>query len=97
MNPCEREHTVYDLHEALETHARESQAPFPVRRQSLREMVRRAHIDAPILEDELREIQRRLGTTAERPGDVDRASIIGHQLTNLMCLVVLMQGLSEMN
>ena len=50
-----------------------------------------------ILEEELREIQRRLGTTAERPGDVDRASIIGHQLTNLMCLVVLMQGLSEMN
>lgn len=97
MTPHEREHTVYDLREALDAHARESQAPFPVRRQSLQEMVERAHIDAPKLEKELREIQRRLGTAEEQPGDVDRASSVGHQLTNLMCLVVLMQGLSDTN
>ena len=63
----------------------------------MREMVERAHSDAPILEKELRDIQRRLGTAAEQPGDVDRASVIGHQLTNLMCLVVLMEGLSDAN
>ncbi len=97
MSPHGCEHSVYQLREALDVHARESHAPFPVRRQSLREMVERAHSDAPILEKELRDIQRRLGTAAEQPGDVDRASVIGHQLTNLMCLVVLMEGLSDAN
>jgi len=97
MPPPECEHSIYDLRAALDIHARESQAPFPVRRQSLREIVERAHADAPALQRELGEIQRRLGTAGEQPGDVDRASVIGHQLTNLTCLAVLMQGLTEMN
>ena len=97
MPQKECDHSVYDLRAALDIHAHDSQAPFPVRRQSLREIVERAHADAPVLEKELNDIQRRLGTSAERPGDVDRASAIGHQLTNLTCLAVLMQGLSEMN
>jgi hypothetical protein len=97
MSPRESEHSVYDLRAALDMHARESHEPFPARRQSLREIVLRAHADAPVLERELKEIQRRLGTAAEQLGDVERASAVGHQLTNLTCLAVLMQGLTEMN
>jgi hypothetical protein len=61
----------------------------------LREIVRRANADAPVLEQELKEIQHRLGTPAERPNDLDRASSVGHQLTNLMCLAVLMKGIPD--
>jgi hypothetical protein len=91
------DHSVYDLRAALDLHAHGSDSPIQARRRSLQEIVDRAHHDAPVLERELSEIQRRLGTPAERPGDVDRASIIGHQLTNLTCLAVLMQGLTDMN
>ena len=97
MSPRESEHSVYDLRAALDFFARESQAPFPVRRQSLRDIVLRAHADAPVLERELKEIQQRLGTTGEQPGDVERASAVGHELTNLTCLAVLMEGLNAMN
>jgi hypothetical protein len=95
--PRESEHSVYDLRAALDIHSQESGAPFLERRQSLRDIVQRAHADAPVLERELSEIQRRLGTAAERPGDVERASAVGHQLTNLTCLAVLMEGLNAMN
>ena len=64
MSPRESDHSVYDLRAALDMHARESHEPFPARRQSLREIVLRAHADAPVLERELKEIQRRLGTAA---------------------------------
>ena len=97
MTPREMDHSINDLDSALTVFARESQAPFPARRQALREIARRASSDAPVLEQELREIQRRLGTQAERPGDIDRASAVGHHLTNLMCLAVLMQGFTEAN
>ena len=97
ITPREKEHTIDDLDSALTTYARESRAPFPVLRESLHEIVRRANSDAPVLEQELKEIQRRLGTPAEKPGDLDRASVVGHQLTNLMCLTVLMQGMTEAN
>ncbi len=97
MPQKECDHSVYDLRAALDIHAHDSQTPFLARRQSLREIVDKAHADAPVLEKELYDIQRRLGTAAEKPGDVDRASAIGHQLTNLTCLAVLMQGLSEMS
>jgi hypothetical protein len=97
ISPRESEHSVYDLRAALDIHSQESQVPFPARRQSLRDIVLRAHADAPVLERELMEIQRRLGAEAEQPGDVDRASAVGHQLTNLTCLAVLMEGLNAMN
>lgn len=81
----------------MDLHAAESNAPFLVRRRSLQEIVDRAHIDAPVLEQELSDIQKRLGTPAERPGDIDRVSAIGHQLTNLACLAVLLEGLKNMD
>jgi hypothetical protein len=96
-SPRESEHSVYDLRAALDIHSQKSAAPFPVRRQSLRDIVLRAHADAPMLERELKEIQQRLGTAGEQPGDVERASAIGHELTNLTCLAVLMEGLNAMN
>jgi len=87
--------TVYDLHMALSAYARESRAPFQQLRQGLQEVVRRIYSDAPLLEQELKEIQRRLGTPDERPEDMLRAPVIGHELTNMMCLAVLVQGMNK--
>jgi len=87
--------TVYELHTALTAYARESGAPFQYLRQGLRGVVRRIYSDAPVLEQELKVIQRRLGTPEEQPGDMARVVVIGHQLTNMMCLAVLMQGLNK--
>ena len=87
--------TVYDLHVALSAYARESRAPFQQLRHGLRDVVRRIYAEAPGLEQELKEIQRRLGTPDERPDDMERAAVIGHELTNMMCLAVLVQGLNR--
>jgi hypothetical protein len=96
MNPEHCEYpTVFDLHAALSIYARESRAPFQNLRQSLREIVRRIYSDAPALEQELKEIQRRLGTTDERPEDMTRVVVIGHQLTNMMCLAILVKGMNK--
>ena len=89
----EGKYTVYDLHAALSVFAQESQAPFQNLRQTFREIVRRLHSDAPILEHELQEIQARLGTPGEQPADLERAALIGHRLTNLMCLAVMAKGM----
>jgi hypothetical protein len=94
MNLLEDEHSIDHLASALETYAQGTPAAFHVRRLSLQEIVRRANSDSTMLERELKEIERRLGTPAERPGDLDRATAVGHQLTNQMCLAVLMQGLA---
>ena len=96
MSSEKREYpTVYDLHVALSAYARESRAPFQHLRQELRDVVRRIYSDAPVLEQELKEIQRRLGTPSEQQDDMLRATVIGHQLTNMMCLAVLMKGLNK--
>jgi hypothetical protein len=87
--------TVYELHAALAAYSRESGAPFQCLRQGLREVVRHIYSDAPVLEQELKGIQRRLGTPDEQPGDMVRVVELGHQLTNMMCLAVLMQGLNK--
>jgi hypothetical protein len=95
MNPEESEPPVYNLHLALTLYARESRAPFPLRRKNLMEIVRNLDGDAARLEQEIARIQKRLGTADEEPGDLDRAKVAGHRLSNLMCLAVLMQGLKE--
>ncbi|HZL45579.1 MAG TPA: hypothetical protein VFC28_05075 [Opitutaceae bacterium] len=93
MSSEKREYpTIYDLHLALSAYARESRAPFQQLRQSLREAVRRIFSEAPLLEQELKEIQRRLGTSEERPDDMPRAALVGHELTNMMCLAVLVRS-----
>lgn len=95
MNSAENEPPVYNLHLALTLYARESRAPFPLRRRNLMEIVRNIDVDAALLEQEIARIQKRLGTQDEQPGDVDRVRVAGHRLSNLMCLAVLMQGLKE--
>ena len=96
MNSEKREYpTVYEIHAALSAYATGSRAPFQQLRNGLREIIRSIYSDAPVLEQELKEIQRRLGTPDERPGDMLRAAVIGHELTNMMCLAVLMQGLNN--
>jgi hypothetical protein len=87
--------TVYDLHVALSAFAQESRPPFQQLRQGVREVVRRIYSEAPLLEHELKIIQARLGTPGEQPDDMVRATTLGHELTNMMCLAVLMQGLNR--
>jgi len=95
MNAAESEATVYNLHLALTLYARESQSPFPQRRRTLMEWVRRIDADAVFLEQEVARIQTRLGTPAEQQDDVERVKTAGHRLSNLLCLAVLLQGLKE--
>jgi hypothetical protein len=94
MSTEESKYTVDDLHAALSVYAQESQAPFQHLRQTFREIVRRLHSDAPVLERELKEIQARLGLPAERSTDIERAASLGHRLTNLICLAVGTKGLA---
>jgi hypothetical protein len=95
MNPAESDPPVCNLHLALTLYARESRAPFPLRRRNLMEIVRSIDADAVLLEQEIARIQQRLGSSDEQPEDLDRAKVAGHRLSNLMCLAVLMQGLKE--
>jgi hypothetical protein len=87
--------TVEELHAALSIYARESRPPFQNLRQGLREVVRRIYTDAPALEEELKRIQKRLGTPGEQAGDMPRVITIGHELTNMMWLAILMQGMNK--
>ena len=95
LPPPEKTCPSEEFHSAMAGYARVSRAPFPARRRSLLESVRRADSDAHALEQELREIQRRLGTPAEGLGDLDRATTIGHQLANLMWQALLMQEIAS--
>jgi len=40
--------------------------------------------DEPQLRAMLEQIQLRLGTSAEQPGDIERACAVGHELNNLL-------------
>jgi hypothetical protein len=41
------------------------------------------------LADDLRILEQRLGTSEERPADLDQAQMLGHQIRNLLCMTVL--------
>lgn len=87
--------TVENLRMALSAYAEESGAPFQNLRQGLRDLVRQIASDAPPLEQELKNIQQRLGTPCERPDDMNRCAVIAHLLTNLMCMALLVQGMDK--
>jgi len=90
MYPTREDIPEYDFHQVLTRYNEGSRAPFGRRRQILMDMVRRVRSDAPALEQEIAEIQVRLGTPDERPGDLDRANAVAHRLTNIMCIAMLM-------
>jgi hypothetical protein len=85
--------SAYDFQTVLSEHRHQSYAPFPLFRQALTEAVRKVHADAPVMELELTDLQRRLGTTNEKAGDFERAELVGHRLSNLMCIVLLSRDL----
>jgi hypothetical protein len=95
MSTPDSESVAYNLHMVLSMYARESRAPFPMRRQMLMGIVRDLDPEAPRLETEVRAIQARLGTPNERPGDIERAKVVAHRLSALMCLAVLAQGVKD--
>ncbi len=79
----------YKLHLALSIYARESMQPVTPQRQALMEAVNRHFAKAPMIEHEIAELQRRLGTPQERPDDLERANKAAHQLANMMCMALL--------
>ncbi len=83
----------YKLHLALSILAQESLKPIVPQRRALMETVGRQFTDAPSIEHEIAEIQRRLGTPDERAGDMERAKQAAHQLANMMCTALLMRDL----
>lgn len=51
--------------------------------------------DVLALKQQVIEIERRLGTPAERKNDLDRAQTLAHRLANLMFMALLVEGLVE--
>lgn len=95
--PPERDspHEYYKLHLALSIFAQESLKPVIPQRRALMEAVSRQFSNAPLMEHEIAEIQRRLGTPGERPGDMERAKQAAHQLANMMCTALLLRGIGD--
>ena len=93
--PPDRENLreYYKLHLALSIYAQESLGPVIPQRRVLMEAVGRQFADAPMLEREIAEIQRRLGTPDERLGDLERANSVAHQLANMMATALLMRSM----
>ena len=83
----------YKLHLALSIFAQESLKPVIPQRRALMEAVSRQFSNAPLIEREVAEIQRRLGTPDERPGDMERAKQDAHQLANMLCTALLLRSL----
>jgi hypothetical protein len=72
-------------------YAQESLKPVTPQRRALMDAVNRQFSHAPVIEREIVEIQRRLGTPNERPDDMDRAKIVTHQLANMLCTTLLLR------
>jgi hypothetical protein len=51
--------------------------------------------DAPARVRELAEIQRRLGTRHEQPGDLDRVNALARQLSNLLYAAFMMEDFEQ--
>lgn len=82
----------YKLHLALSIYAQEQLKPITPERRALMDAVGRQFSDAPLIEREIIEIQRRLGSPEERPDDFERAKVIAHKLANMMCSVLLLRN-----
>jgi predicted XRE-type DNA-binding protein len=89
----ERDHPSehYKLHLALSIYAQENLRPVAPQRQALMEAVNRQFSHAPMIQREIAEIQRRLGTPSERPDDMERAKVAAHQLANMLCTALLIR------
>lgn len=78
---------------ALALHASATgSSPAPCRR-SLMEQICQCDAAAARLRNEISRIQQRLGTAAERPGDLEHAHSAAHRLSNLMTAVLLTRDL----
>ena len=83
----------YKLHLALSIYAQESLKPIIPQRRALMEAVSRQFSHAPMIEREIAELQGRLGTPREQPGDLERAKAAAHQLANMLCTALLLRGI----
>jgi hypothetical protein len=87
----------YNLHFVLSLFARQSLRPVVPQRRMLMESVARIYPGASMLEREIAEIQVRLGTSRERSGDMDRAKVAAHTLSNMICAALLMRDMERLD
>jgi hypothetical protein len=85
------------LHLALAIRALGTRSPFSTRRRAFMETLSVQRPDMVALEEEVQEIQHRLGTPAENPNDLERAKMLAHKLANLMCAAILKRDLASEN
>ncbi len=90
MPPVSGEPPGYNLHFVLSLYARQNARPVITQRRALMDSVAGLYPGAPALEQEIGEIQGRLGTLRERPGDLERAKVAAHTLSNMICAALLM-------
>jgi hypothetical protein len=88
---CDGACDYYKLHLALSIYAQESLMPITPQRGMLMESVSRQFSQARVLEGEIAEIQRRLGTPEERLDDMERANKAAHRLANMVCTALLLR------
>ena len=71
--------------------------PAPARRSpSLFANARTPIPGVPALQSELTDLQNRLGTASERPGDLTRVREVAHKLNNLLCVALLRDQLARL-
>ncbi len=90
LPPAPGEPPGYSLHLALSLFARQNLSPVVPRRRALMASVAGIYPGAPALEREITEIQGRLGTSNERPDDMERARVAAHRLSNMICAGLLL-------
>ncbi len=90
MPPLPGDPPGYNLHFVLSLYARHGLRPVVPQRRALMESVAGIYPDATALEREISEIQSRLGTPGERAGDLQRANVAAHALSNMICAALLM-------
>lgn len=95
--PSERDsqRSYYKLHRALSIYAQQCVQPITPQRRALMEAVSRQFSHAPLIEREITEIERRLGTPRERSDDMERANRAAHQLANMMCTALLFRDFGD--
>jgi len=89
MPPVSGDPPGYNLHFALSLYARQNARPVIAQRHTLMASVAGLYPRASALEQEIWEIQGRLGTLWERPGDLERVNAAAHTLSNMICAALL--------
>ncbi len=96
ISPASGAPPAYNLHFVLSLYARHGLQPIVPQRRALMESVAGIYPGALALEQEVNEIQGRLGTSDERPDDMERAKVAAHTLSNMICAALLLSDITDL-